>query len=81
MSTATVKKPRMTAEDIRQDLRTRGMPMSTALIYQCIKNGKFPFVTVLNVGVTGRISFLVLRKDYETWADENIGPVLKEVTA
>lgn len=65
--------PRMTVEDVSKDLRARGMPMSKDAVCHSIKSGAFPFAKIINVGKTGRATFLILRKDYEEWADEYLG--------
>lgn len=67
--------PRMTVEDVSKDLRARGMPMSKDTVSNSIKSGAFPFAKIINVGKTGRTTFLILRKDYEAWADEYIGGI------
>lgn len=64
--------PRMTVEDVSKDLRARGMPMSKGMVCRSIKAGVFPFASIINVGKTGRNTFLILRKDYENWADQYI---------
>ena len=63
-------KPTMTLQDVRMDLRARGFRISPAMISQNIKSGLFPFGKVINVGDTGRTTILILRNDYEKWADE-----------
>lgn len=70
-----MNKPRMTVEDVSKDLRARGMPMSKDAVSSSIKSGAFPFAKIINVGKTGRTTFLILRKEYESWADEYIGPM------
>ena len=67
------KKGRMTLDDVIVDLRSRGCPINKKVLSDLLKNGTFPFATVLNVGKTGRTSFLILRPQYEAWANENIG--------
>lgn len=63
---------RMTLQDVMVDMRSRGLRMNMASISTGIKCGAFPFGKVLNVGGTGRATFLILRSDYERWADENL---------
>lgn len=65
--------PRMTVEDVSKDLRARGMPMSKDMVCRSIRSGVFPFAKIINVGKTGRATFLILRKDYEAWAGEYLG--------
>lgn len=67
---------KMTHKAVMEDLRTRGFHIGLAAISKNIKNGVFPFGSVINVGPSGRVTTLILRKNYEKWADENIGPVL-----
>lgn len=61
---------RMTVEDVSKDLGRRGMPMSKDMVCNSIRAGAFPFAKIINTGKTGRSTFLILRKDYEDWADE-----------
>lgn len=62
--------PRMTLNDVMVDMRKRGLTMTVKSISDCLKSGVFPFGHVINTGSTGRTTFLILRKDYEAWADE-----------
>lgn len=62
--------PRMTVADVMKDMRSRGLPMNPKTISECLKTGALPFGHVLNVGDSGRTTFLIFRKDYEAWADE-----------
>lgn len=68
--------PQMTHKEIMEDLRSRGFKIGLAAISKNLQTGVFPFGSVINVGPSGRITTLILRKDYENWANENIGPVL-----
>ena len=62
-------KPRMTLDDVLQDMRDHGMKMSKALLTECLKQNVFPFCT--NIVMTGgRNNFIIMRKDYESWAKE-----------
>lgn len=63
-------KPTMTLEDIVQDMRSRGMPMGKLKLSKLIKDGTFPFGKVVNVGDTGRVTFLIFRVNYEEWASK-----------
>ena len=65
-----MKKPRMTLDDVLLDMRELGMKMNKKHISQCMKDGTFPFGKVISVGPTGRTTFLIMRKDYERWANE-----------
>ena len=66
-------KARMTLDDVLSDMRSRGCPMGKKILSDLIKNGTFPFGTIVSVGKTGRTSFVILRPQYEEWADKNIG--------
>ncbi len=65
-----MSKPRMTLEDVCQDMRSRGVPMDKGALSRGLKQGTFPFGTVLNIGQSGRTTFLIWRRDYEKWAEE-----------
>lgn len=69
-------KARMTLLDVCKDLRRRGMAVTQKTVSDCIESGVFPFGRVLSVGTGGRRTFLILGKEYEAWADANIGPLL-----
>lgn len=73
-----MRNPKMTHKDVMEDLRSRGFPIGLAAISRNIQTGVFPFGTVVNKGVSGRVTTLILRSEYEKWADENIGPVLSD---
>lgn len=64
------KNPRMTLDDVIDDMRSRGMPMNKANLSHCLKEGIFPFAHVIGYSPTGRANFLIMRRDYEVWADE-----------
>lgn len=68
--------PRMTHKEVMEDLRTRGFKIGLAAVSDNLKSGAFPFGSVTKRGPSGRVTTLILRKDYENWADEHIGPVL-----
>lgn len=70
MATDTTFKPRMTLDDVLADIRAHGMPMGKQKLIECLRTGIFPFATILGAGPTGRINFLIMRKDYDKWADE-----------
>lgn len=67
-------KPRMTLDDVLADMRAHGMPMSKAVLSQCLKEGVFPFAHIIGQSPTGRTDFLILRKDYNEWAREYLHP-------
>lgn len=65
-----MQKPNMTTEEVMQDMRRRNFSISYRTFMDGISAGVFPFVKVLGSGKTGRKNFLILRRDYEIWADE-----------
>lgn len=63
--------PRMTVTDILTDMRGRGLKISQKTFRDGVDAGCFPFVKVLGESeATGRRNLLILRRDYESWADE-----------
>ena len=70
MATQTTFKPRMTLDDVLSDMRAHGMPMEKRALAECLRNGIFPFASIIGTGPTGRTTFLIMRKDYERWAAE-----------
>lgn len=67
-------KPKMTLLDVCNDMRSRGAGMTQKTVADGIESGAFPFGKILSV-TNGRRHLLILRKDYETWANENLGPI------
>lgn len=65
-----MKSPRMTLDDVLSDMRDRGMKMNKKNLSNCLKDGVFPFATIIGYSPTGRANFLIMRKDYEDWAAE-----------
>lgn len=70
MATEINFKPRMTLDDVLDDMRAHGMSMGKQTLTECLRTGIFPFATILGTGPTGRINFLIMRKDYDKWANE-----------
>lgn len=70
MPNSQTYKPRMTLDDVLQDMRRHGMSMEKGALSECLKKGVFPFATVISTGPTGRTNFLIMRRDYERWAEE-----------
>lgn len=68
-------KPRMALRDVCADMRLRGMSMSAKSLSDGIYAGAFPFGTILSTSETGVRNILILRKDYEAWADKYLGPI------
>lgn len=64
------RSPRMTMDDVLEDMRAHGMSLSKPSLIQCLRENVFPFAHIIGTGPTGRINFLIMRKDYETWAEE-----------
>ena len=69
-------KAKMTLLDVCVDLRSRGMGVTQKTVSDCIVSGAFPFGRVTSVSPNGRRTFLILGKEYEAWADANVGPVI-----
>lgn len=69
-----MQKQKMTLRDVCIDLRLRGAGMTQKTVADGIESGSFPFGKVLSV-TNGRRHILILRRDYETWADKYLGPI------
>ena len=54
--------PRMTVRDV----------MVEYVLAAGIEKGMFPFGQVVRKGPTGKRCFLILRKDFESWAKEHL---------
>lgn len=67
--------PRLTVGDLLRDMRSRGFNISQKTLYEGVEAGCFPFIKVLGVGKTGRRNLLIMRRDYETWANEYLGGI------
>lgn len=70
---------RMTLDQLAADFRRRNVPIDKNTISNLIADGTFPIGKVLNVGLTGRRNLFVLASDYYPWAEEKLGPYVKEV--
>lgn len=66
--------PRMTLKEVVEDMRAYGMSVTEDVVSHCLKEGAFPFGRQIAVGVTGRTTFMIMRKDYEDWAKEYLVP-------
>lgn len=64
------KSPRMTLDDVLDDMRAHGMSIGKPALIRCLKDGVFPFAHIISTGPTGRTDYLIMRKDYDAWADE-----------
>lgn len=73
-------RPKMSLLDVCKDLRSRGMHVNQKTVSEGITQGAFPFGRILRVSPNGRKTFLILGREYERWADENIGPVRNDRT-
>lgn len=62
--------PRMTTDDVLEDMRAHGMSISKPALIACIREGVFPFAHIIGNGPTGRANILIMRKDYDVWAEE-----------
>lgn len=61
------RSPRMTTDDVLEDMRAHGMSISKTALLVCMKDGIFPFAHIIGIGPTGRANFLIMRKDYEAF--------------
>lgn len=68
-------KPKMTTAEVMQDMRRRNFSITYYSLIDGAEAGIFPFVRVLGEGKTGRKNLLILRREYEQWADEFLGGV------
>ena len=66
---AMPKKPRMTLDDVLADMRAHGMSMGKSSLITCLKAGIFPFAHIIGEP-SGKTNFLIMRRDYEKWAEE-----------
>ena len=70
-----MQKAKMSLLDVCCDLRSRGMSITQKTLSDGIVSGVFSFGKLLAENPSGRRTFLILRNDYLSWADKNIGPV------
>lgn len=68
------RNPRMTLDEVLEDMRSSGMSIGKEVLSHCLKNGVFPFGHVVGTSPTGRDAILIMRKDYESWAKEYLVP-------
>lgn len=61
-------KPRMSVNEVMNDMRSRGFPVSPKTFNESIDAGVFPFVHILGYTETGKRNLLILRREYEAWA-------------
>lgn len=64
--------PRMSVHEVMAEMRKRGMAISQYVLADGIEQGMFPFGQVVRKGPTGKRCFLILRKDFESWAQEHL---------
>ena len=65
--------PRMTLKEVADDMRSRGFGLAPQTIADRIEDGTLPFGKITGVGGSGRRTFIIFRKDYESWAAEYLG--------
>lgn len=61
--------PRMTLDDVLEDMRAHGMKMGKELLTECLKQEVFPFCRVVETAGS-RLNYIIMRKDYNAWAEE-----------
>lgn len=66
--------PRMTLDEVATDMRSFGMSISKDILSHCLEQGVFPFGHVVGVSPTGARCFMIMRKDYEDWAQAYLVP-------
>lgn len=66
-------RPNMTINEICEDMRRNGYPITQKTLSDGIAGGAFPFGKVIKTGTTGRRTFVILRRDYENWKSEYLG--------
>jgi hypothetical protein len=64
---------KMNAADVMTDMRKRGCKVSYQTLVRGIDLGVYPFAILISTSPNGRRQYLILRKDYERWADEKLG--------
>ena len=69
----TSQKPKLNTEELMRELRARGFSISHKTLMEGIENGVFPFVRVMGESLTGRKRFMILRSDFEDWANDRLG--------
>ena len=62
--------PRMTLEDVVVDMRSHGISINKKTLSECLKQGVFPFASIVSISPTGRANFMIMRRDYQKWAEE-----------
>lgn len=63
---------RITMMEIMADMRSCGYSISQKRLSDGMAAGVFPFGTLVSTGETGRRTFQILRRDYESWKNENM---------
>lgn len=59
--------PRMTMDEVLEDMRAHGMKMSKALLTECFVQEIFPFCRNVKLP-SGSNNFIIMRRDYNEWA-------------
>lgn len=57
----------MTVTDVIKAIRAAGGHIEFRSLNSMYDAGKAPFMTLVNVGPTGRRNYTILRKDFEAW--------------
>ena len=60
----------LTMTELYQEFRKIGIKSSPKAIGKMIQNGLLPFAKVINIGETGRCTYLIYRVDFERWVEE-----------
>ena len=68
----------MNVAEVMNDMRRRGFKISYRTLASGIERDAYPFAMLISESKNGRRQFLILRKVYERWADENLGGYVKE---
>lgn len=63
---------RMTIHEVCADLRREGIPVTEKYLADGILAGEYPFGRLLREGPTGRRTFIIERKLYESWKQANL---------
>lgn len=62
---------KMNANDVMNDMRRRGVKISYSTLMRGAQIGIFPFMHIIKD--TGRRQTMIMRTEYEQWANEKIG--------
>lgn len=62
----------MNVNEVMEDMREHGFPISPKKFNQMVDAGLLPFVNILRISPNGRRTQIILRKDYESWRKETL---------